>query len=98
MAWYQDPDDAPDFEIVHILNDAVPDDEVCVLYGEPEENRKRAALIIAAPDLLAALRDAVKGCACTIRERESGHRVECFAPAALDAITKAENLPEKSIL
>ncbi len=29
-------------------------------------------------------------CGCSIAERESGHRVECWMPALLDAIAKAE--------
>jgi hypothetical protein len=40
-------------------------------------------------DLLAALEEAVKDCRCSLRERESGHLVDCFAPNARAAIRRA---------
>jgi hypothetical protein len=40
-------------------------------------------------DLLAALEEAIKDCRCSLRERESGHLVDCFAPNAIEAIRRA---------
>lgn len=42
--------------------------------------------------LLDALRDAVKGCPCSMRERDSGHLVECFVPHVREALDEAEAL------
>lgn len=56
------------------------------LYAEGEAN---ATLYAAAPDLYAALLNAVESCPCTLRERESGHRIDCYAPAAQEALAKA---------
>lgn len=47
-------------------------------------------LIAAAPDLLKALKAAVQDCPCSLRDRDSGHHVDCFAPNALEVIAKAE--------
>jgi hypothetical protein len=49
----------------------------------------RMRVIAAAPDLLVALRKAVKDCRCTLIQRESGHLIDCFVPDALIAIAKA---------
>jgi hypothetical protein len=70
----------------------------------PEDVEANAALIASAPDLLAGfraerallgealavLREAVQNCPCSLRERESGHRLECFAINARDILAKAE--------
>ena len=40
--------------------------------------------------LLSALRDAIQDCKCSMAQRDSGHLVDCFVPAAKDAIAKAE--------
>lgn len=53
------------------------------------EVQANAQLIAAAPELYAALDEAVQGCGCSLRERESGHRVDCYVPLALDAMAKA---------
>lgn len=55
----------------------------------PEEIAN-AHLIKAAPELLDALKAAVQGCPCSLAEPVSGHRIECFAIQALEAIAKAE--------
>jgi hypothetical protein len=36
-----------------------------------------------------ALEEAVKSCPCSIRERESGHRTDCYSPAGIAALAKA---------
>lgn len=46
----------------------------------------KCPLCEAAPDLLEACKQLVKHCGCTIRERESGHRIDCFVTAELTAI------------
>lgn len=51
------------------------------------ESAANARLIIAAPELLAACHDA--DCACTVRDRNSGHLVGCWMPAMQEAIAKA---------
>jgi hypothetical protein len=47
-------------------------------------------MIAAAPELCEALKSALQCCPCSLRERDSGHRVDCYAPAALSALAKAE--------
>jgi hypothetical protein len=59
-------------------------------YGDRENQEANARLIAAAPELLAELKEAVKDCRCSLAERDSGHRIDCFAPGALAAIAKAE--------
>lgn len=54
----------------------------------PEGQEANARLIAAAPDLLEACKQAQ--CSCSMRERESGHLVECWMPDMLAAIKKAE--------
>lgn len=49
-----------------------------------------ARLIAAAPELLEALREAVEACPCSVKERDSGHRTECRAPAWAEVLAKAE--------
>lgn len=44
-------------------------------------------LIAAAPSMLAALKSAQ--CDCSVRERDSGHKVGCWMPDAIDVIAKA---------
>jgi hypothetical protein len=60
--------------------------------GRPatKTDRANACLIAQAPPLLRELRIAVQFCGCTVAERESGHRIDCWAPSALDVIEKAE--------
>src|ERR1700679_3305714 len=38
---------------------------------------------------------AVQDCPCSLRERESGHRIDCYAPVGIEALAKArgENAP-----
>lgn len=55
-----------------------------------EEAEANANLIAAAPELLEALEDAVRWCGCSLREKESGHCIDCFAPHALEVIAKAK--------
>jgi hypothetical protein len=48
--------------------------------------------------LVGALKDAVQGCPCSVSERISGHRSECFSPDArevLDAILQAKTPKEQ---
>ena len=69
--------------------------EIAELWSEDRECKlgpqewADAHLIAAAPDLYAALESAVEGCGCTLRQRDSGHLVDCFAPAAIEALRKA---------
>lgn len=53
-----------------------------------EEMEANANLIAAAPDLLAAAKESK--CGCSLRERDSGHKVGCWKPALDSAIAKAE--------
>lgn len=46
-----------------------------------------ARLIAAAPELLEAAEQAE--CACSVRERNSGHRIGCWMPSLRAAIAKA---------
>lgn len=57
-----------------------------------DNDRENAVLIAAAPDLLAALRQAVTDCPCSVRERECGHRLGCRAPQWECVIDRAEGL------
>jgi hypothetical protein len=41
-------------------------------------------------ELLAALKEAVTSCACSIRERDAGHREACQVPQWLEIIKRAE--------
>lgn len=70
---------------------------ICYYLAGPvsqSESDANAHLIAAAPDLLVALKEAVRSCGCSLAQRESGHHVDCFAPDALAAIAKAEGRPE----
>lgn len=49
-----------------------------------------ARLIAAAPQLLAALKEATQTCQCSVRERDSGHRVDCLNPQWNAVIAEAE--------
>ena len=40
-------------------------------------------------ELYEALEEAVQSCPCSVRERDSGHRVECYAPRAKAALARA---------
>jgi hypothetical protein len=55
-----------------------------------DEVDANARLIAAAPRLLAELKDAVQNCPCSVRERNSGHRIGCNAPIWQAAIDRAE--------
>jgi hypothetical protein len=44
----------------------------------------------ATPVLYAALQAALAGCPCTIKERQSGHRSDCFAPRVEEALALAD--------
>ncbi len=66
-----------------------PVDIVAVLGHGSQRSEERARLIAAAPELLEACKVAVQCCPCSIRERESGHLTDCFAPAIQEAINKA---------
>lgn len=57
------------------------------------EKLANAYLISAAPDLLEACRAAERGCACSIMERNSGHRTDCYVPELQQAIAKSEGRP-----
>lgn len=61
-----------------------------VLEHKPEI-AKAIAMQAANVDLLAACKDAQ--CDCTIRERDSGHKVGCWFPAMQAAIARAEPTP-----
>lgn len=50
---------------------------------------ENAALISTAPELLDALRVACTRCACTVRERDSGHLLECPVPQWQELIERA---------
>jgi enterochelin esterase-like enzyme len=63
------------------------------VYGRTDdEGIANARLIAAAPELLEAAKEAQ--CSCTLRERASGHLVECWMPALVAAIAKATE-PER---
>jgi hypothetical protein len=55
------------------------------------EQFANADLMVSAPELLEALEIAVQCCACTLKQRDSGHLVECFAPKAIEVIRKAKH-------
>lgn len=74
--------------VVHSHKRIVTD--VCGFNWEDTEHSGNAALIAAAPDLVEALREAVESCPCSLKERDSGHRTDCRAPAWAEAIAKAE--------
>lgn len=51
----------------------------------------RAAIRASAhDDLLEACKLAIQYCACSIADRDSGHRIGCFVPDVTAAIAKAE--------
>lgn len=50
----------------------------------------KQSLVDTAPKMLAALKEAVQDCGCSVRERESGHRVGCQAPYWQEIIEEAE--------
>lgn len=62
--------------------------------GDGDEDAKHARLFAAAPDLLEAAQAA--DCACSVRERDSGHRTGCWMPALQAAIAKATTPTERS--
>jgi hypothetical protein len=45
---------------------------------KPEE---AAAFVVERQALRAALKDACRSCSCTVRERASGHKIDCQVPA-----------------
>lgn len=67
--------------------------EVAQVFGgdnPDDETIPNALLIAAAPDLLDACKQMVQWCTCSIAERESGHHVDCYVPAVLALIAKAD--------
>lgn len=60
-----------------------------VAYVQGKSTEANAALIAAAPEMYQALEAAVQNCPCSVRERDSGHRLECFAIQAIEALAKA---------
>lgn len=61
-------------------------------YEAPEMERKaNGNLIAAAPELYEACRTASERCGCSVSERDSGHRSECYMPQIEAALAKAEN-------
>jgi hypothetical protein len=52
-----------------------------------------ARLLAASWRLLEAAKIAVQNCNCTVRQRDSGHLLECFAPDLKNAIAHAEGEP-----
>jgi hypothetical protein len=59
-----------------------------------DDDEANSRLLAAAPDLYRALKEAIQSCPCSLKERDSGHRVDCFVPGALAAIAKVEEPDE----
>jgi hypothetical protein len=76
-------------QFYHRIYSASGDEVASLSYHQGEEDAD-AALIAAAPKLLAALESAIRHCSCTLRERDSGHNLDCFVPTAEGAIAKAK--------
>lgn len=55
-----------------------------------EEIRANAVLLNASAELLAALKEAVEGCVCSVAQRNSGHLLSCRAPTWQTVIEQAE--------
>ncbi len=84
-------------------------EEVCYIDAAEEKEKKNAALISAAPELLDALKDAVLefgcgssihgDCSCFIREkwRCASNPGKCFVQRWLAAIRKAEGLKQEGL-
>ena len=60
--------------------------------GRSRISAKYGRLFAAAPELLDCMEEAVTNCGCSLREKDSGHKVGCFAPRALEAISKAKGV------
>ena len=60
------------------------------LHGQPGTGEANARLIAAAPVRRGASNALVENCSCSVPERLSGHKTDCWAPMALEAIAKAE--------
>ena len=61
------------------------------------QNEANAKFIIRACNshdlLLEALKQAISGCRCSMRERDSGHRTDCHAPHWQEIVDKATGEP-----
>jgi hypothetical protein len=66
----------------------ISDWETPLGYPEPPPSSPNATLIAAAPELYEALELAVQCCNCSLKERDSGHLVGCFAPKAIEVLAK----------
>lgn len=79
--------DAPNYFALATIADPSPDFRHQG-FTASEIRNANAAMIAAAPSLYEAALKAQ--CACSIKERDSGHLVDCWMPEMLAAITKAE--------
>lgn len=78
----------------YVVTDHMRSSELC---DTDSDAKTDAILCAAAPDLLEALKDVIGDCRCSVKERYSGHLVDCSVPHALEVIAKAEGKSETNL-